>query len=63
MDSGRVPGRKEGWRTAGRATSKIRRGRVGELSSLELSGLGRLVAKETRLRLRRGKDLERLVLY
>lgn len=29
------------------------KGRVGELSSLELSGLGRLVAKETRLRLRR----------
>ena len=51
LDSGRVPGRKEGWRTAGRATPEIWRGRVGELSSLELSGLGRLVAKETRLRL------------
>lgn len=29
---------------------------VGGLSSIELSGLGRLVARETRLRLGRGKD-------
>ena len=51
-----------GKKAGGRREGRPRRSdgvEVGGLSSIELSGLGRLVARETRLRLGRGKDPKR----